>query len=725
MSSAAEAIASAEAAPSAQPEQVCDLLMKGGITSGVIYPRLIHQLARSYRFKNIGGTSAGAIAASACAAAEYRRRQGSAVGFELLNELPDLLAKPWRAAATQAAALPSQPVPDAPRPSLLLSLFQPHPTLRSHFAVLLSALNLKPRPALAGMLLKMLAQHALLAIGVLLAGALLLVPLLQSLKPTLTLLPGIGIAAGALLLAGLALHWSLRLATGVLSLVLVLAVLCILLLLGLGYGLTVPLRPALAGVGLALLAGTLLTWLVVVGAVVARFALSLLRGLHGNGYGLVSGRSMGTDTDPPGLTDWLTSYLDDVAGLSARAHPLTFGDLWGGADRHSPTAVNLEVMTSAVSQQMIYGIPFREGAPPLYYDPDEFARLFPPRVMDWLAQAATSGSAGTEAEPAGTRVVFAGRTLRRLPRGADLPVIVAVRMSLSFPVLLSAVPLYAVDFSLAANRAAKERARKPAADAQGPEALAATRIWFSDGGIGSNMPLHLFDTLLPAHPTFAINLKGVHPDWPIREPGIAANDGGRIYLPEENQAGSVRHWPAPADAQAFGGLLGFLKSIVYTMQNWRDEIQFPYPGFKDRIVQISQRPSEGGLNLDMPEAAITALAQAGQMAAVRLVDRFHPAGAQQGAGWINHQTVRLRTLLGVLQPASLHLFAPSGVGHWQALAANIRYSEPQQTLAQAFLTGLDQLASPVPSAAAPPAVTASLAGAALKPLAQLRIAPRI
>jgi hypothetical protein len=52
---------------------MCDLVMKGGITSGVIYPELISQLSTRYRFKNIGGTSAGAIAAAACAAAEYGR----------------------------------------------------------------------------------------------------------------------------------------------------------------------------------------------------------------------------------------------------------------------------------------------------------------------------------------------------------------------------------------------------------------------------------------------------------------------------------------------------------------------------------------------------------------------------------------------------------------------------------------------------------------------------
>ncbi|QND33346.1 hypothetical protein HB772_14600 [Sinorhizobium meliloti] len=74
------------------PAKYCDLVMKGGITSGIVYPNAALALARDYRFKNIGGTSAGAIAAAACAAAAVgdRRKQMKAaiaqpeerVGFE-------------------------------------------------------------------------------------------------------------------------------------------------------------------------------------------------------------------------------------------------------------------------------------------------------------------------------------------------------------------------------------------------------------------------------------------------------------------------------------------------------------------------------------------------------------------------------------------------------------------------------------------------------------------
>ena len=60
------------------PTQTCDLVMKGGVTSGIVYPRLVTRLARRYRFVRIGGSSAGAIAAAFTAAAEYERRERAA-----------------------------------------------------------------------------------------------------------------------------------------------------------------------------------------------------------------------------------------------------------------------------------------------------------------------------------------------------------------------------------------------------------------------------------------------------------------------------------------------------------------------------------------------------------------------------------------------------------------------------------------------------------------------
>ena len=59
------------------PQRCCDLVMKGGVTSGIVYPPAICEIAKQYQLIGIGGTSAGAIAAGMAAAAEYRRRQAN------------------------------------------------------------------------------------------------------------------------------------------------------------------------------------------------------------------------------------------------------------------------------------------------------------------------------------------------------------------------------------------------------------------------------------------------------------------------------------------------------------------------------------------------------------------------------------------------------------------------------------------------------------------------
>ena len=100
----------------ASPADECDIVMKGGVTSGIVYPYAILELARRYRFRSIGGTSAGAIAASLAAAAEYARTvRGDPAGFVRLqyhcDELPERMA----------------------------ALFQPEPRYRRLFRYLLRA----------------------------------------------------------------------------------------------------------------------------------------------------------------------------------------------------------------------------------------------------------------------------------------------------------------------------------------------------------------------------------------------------------------------------------------------------------------------------------------------------------------------------------------------------------------------------------------------------------
>src|SRR6267142_1099390 len=75
----------------------CNLVMKGGITSGVVYPRAVSELAQHFRLKQLGGASAGAIAASLAAAAELRRASSPGGndrrGFDRLEAMPVFLGE--------------------------------------------------------------------------------------------------------------------------------------------------------------------------------------------------------------------------------------------------------------------------------------------------------------------------------------------------------------------------------------------------------------------------------------------------------------------------------------------------------------------------------------------------------------------------------------------------------------------------------------------------------
>ena len=82
--------------PSQEPplDRYCDVVMKGGVTDGVVYPWAVMELAQHYRFQSIGGTSVGAVAAALTAASEYSRRYGSVNGFnKVLREVPLGLAE--------------------------------------------------------------------------------------------------------------------------------------------------------------------------------------------------------------------------------------------------------------------------------------------------------------------------------------------------------------------------------------------------------------------------------------------------------------------------------------------------------------------------------------------------------------------------------------------------------------------------------------------------------
>ena len=667
--------------------------MKGGISSGIVYPKLIARLARGYAFKNIGGTSAGAIAAAACAAAECGRQSGRRpAAFATLAGLPEEL---------QAQ--------DHGR-SRLARLFQPTAALEAPFEQAMRYIGAqdKPRAAL-GIAASLVNWQAVLAAALLLIAPLVMLAThLSLLRSAATTLAMLGTAAGAAWLthrafallppagpAAAGARAAGRRLAGLPPAVLRLAaeILCA------GAAAALVLAAAIAGLpGHAgpLNIGMQIPFLLLVplclgcgfGWGLWRWGSALLHGLHRNFYGLCSGRSTGKES-VTALTDWLTAYLNQLAGLPP-GRPLTFGDLWGPQDEQAPKerAINLEVVTTALSQQMPYALPFRDNAGAFYFHPGEWSHLFPQNVMDWLLQQApVPPLEDAVTAPDGSQLV-------RLATNARLPVVVAVRMSLSFPLLLSAVPLYARDFT---------------------DDGKLKRVWFSDGGISSNMPLHFFDTLLPEHPTFAINLKEAHPKYPIEDAAQCGLDG-RVYLPDDNSRGMQRYWAPSSDATP-AGLFRFLANIFATMQSWRDEILFPYPGYRDRIVQISLRPGEGGLNLNMPKEAVERLGDAGACAAEMLYRRFHPQGG--GNGWDNHEQVQVLSVLGNLEQLARRAGAPGAAQRWAQAASRSRLNVPEKALAADLLADLAAMGAHIDASGA------SVEGRMYRPRPVMKLTPRL
>ena len=158
-----------------------------------------------------------------------------------------------------------------------------------------------------------------------------------------------------------------------------------------------------------------------------------------------------------------------------------------------------------------------------------------------------------------------------LPKPEDLPVIVAVRMNLSFPALLSSIPLYAIDYTVSESHVARHR--------------------FSDGGITSNFPIHFFDAAVPGRPTFGINLVEVPEVYPDQE--------RNVLLPTANED------DMQAATAAISSVPEFTKALLNTLQNWADSMQTRVPGYRGRIVAVNHTKNEGGMNLtwDPPSSA--------------------------------------------------------------------------------------------------------------------------
>jgi hypothetical protein len=82
-------------------------------------------------------------------------------------------------------------------------------------------------------------------------------------------------------------------------------------------------------------------------------------------------------------------------------------------------------------------------------------------------------------------------------------------------------------------------------------------------------------------------------------------------MPQKNNEGWQPTYVPLEGGGAVVELIRFVKTIISTMQNWRDIMQARAPGYRDRIVHIRIGPEEGGMNLDMPRDVVEPLTQRG------------------------------------------------------------------------------------------------------------------
>jgi predicted acylesterase/phospholipase RssA len=496
-------------------ELECDLIMRGGITSGVVFPKAITRLARKYRFVSIGGTSAGSIAAVMAAAAEYRRATGATAaeqdaGFAVIDGMADDLARN------------------------LKTLFQPSPQTRPLFDIAMRVIaSGGSRSAfLAGALSAFRAPAAMAA------------------------------APGLLLLL-----WALYTANAWAFVVAVLA-----LLVGPTIAVTICLWRAVTEV------------------------------LPAHDFGLCSG--LRTDASAPlAFTDWIAKKLDEAAGLdpdSEGYRPLTAGDLrtaggWAPSGEARAARIRVASVTTDLASGRPYQLPI--GTEIFSFRKSEFDRLFPTHIVDYLARTenelkSETGEAFRDAE--------GNSDYYRLLGGDDFPILLVARLSLSFPGLISAVPLYRIDYTV--KNKSGERG-------------VLVRCLFSDGGITSNFPIHFFDALLPRRPTFGISLGSI--DKRSFPTGTPIPRAARVFLPIGAGQG------AASAAHAITGLMNFAGAILDTARNWQDTLQSRLHGYRERIVEIRlDDEAEGGLNLDMKPSTVNDLVSFGDDAAEKLLDAF-------------------------------------------------------------------------------------------------------
>ncbi|PSH55452.1 hypothetical protein CU100_22655 [Phyllobacterium endophyticum] len=641
----------------------CDIVMAGGVTSGIIYPGAVAMIARRYSFRSIGGTSVGAIAAAVTAAAEYGRRTGGhSTAFDEVGRLSKSLGDVAGDGHSRLFHLFTPEEATKPLLSLVTPIFGGGGALKKALTVI--------NVTLAAW------QFALPVAIVALAGIYLVSFLLSEGHPVIAM---IAIAASFALIA--------------------------------------------------------VTWLV---ALILILRNRWLVSWRDNYYGICTGSRSGTLEAEAGklrfegLTPWMHRTVQAAAGRGLDDSPLTFGDLWsaplvqGGASRQNPDpsaprSIELAMIASDISRNRTAQIPFLETPSPLYVEKAVLHDFLPGSVAKWMV-----AHAGTY-----DRRIEQRDDVIRLPLPQDLPIVFGARLSLSFPVLLASMPLMTPDFAKASKG----------------EPVPLRRVWFCDGGLTSNFPIHFFDSPIPSRPTFCLNLidfdaeaPNVHTpetDTPetdnegqdkvadevskpiakprasertaanrpdaasARDPGPGDKVWGFISMSKGNRITPI---PFTAfDIAPGSGLMAFLKTLLNTARFWSDNQMLIAPGVRERIVNVALRDDEGGLNLDMTSEMIADLDLRGRAAGLLIATRFDSSattdpetGSHNQPIFANHRWIRFRNFMAAFEDLSRR-FALSRRKSDAAASAR------KETLLNRMIMGKakEKIGYPAPAAARP------------------------
>jgi predicted acylesterase/phospholipase RssA len=628
----------------------CDVILKGGVTSGVVYPLALCELAKKYQFRRLGGTSSGAIVAAFAAAAEFYRQTHGVTNH--------------RAPAKRSACGELRPgfvglqdfADDVQTGDKLFSVFKPDEATKPIFDVLFAghledARERKENEKRAASKDTKVASDP----------SEVPQPIVRTLIALWSHLPkALPITGSVLALAALfVVTWPM--------------IGRITALVHEGW------RHALLGDALALLLLILLIAAAAVGGLIGAVVSAVTLVKHkwiptfvANGFGLTrglvspaaNGAGPARDMDGPepySLTTWMTRIINELAGRKATDRPLTIGDLRRAGGATAEPAIQFETTTTCLT----LGRPLRlpndlDKDLPFYFDPDEWRAYFPSRVLQILKE--NSPERPRHREPGKE----SGPLYYRLPKSDGLPVVVATRMSVALPGVLSAIPLWSVDLNTRGALGAAE--------------IVLERAWFSDGGIGSNFPIHFFDALLPRWPTFGFDLRDASQAYPLD----ALDQKKNVWMPLTNDQGRTEWWTRLASDRQPGSPLSpelatravgqFALTVLSTIMTWRDNMLARETGFRDRIMHIKLDPDrEGGLNLDMPREVIGRLVKRGEAAGALLRHRYtitedelkaendsHECALIKTHGsvgywrpvtvsWENHRWIRFRASMAALQ----------------------------------------------------------------------------